>query len=79
MLEALRKEAIKRKRSKKDEICADLDDIIKNLREDLFIKAVSIFHSMASNPLEQTGSKGMLKQTFVAKIVEEHKSERVKI
>lgn len=69
MLEALRKEAANKKRTKKDEICADLDDIIKNLREDLFIKAVSIFHSMASNPLDQGGNKGLLKQAYVAKIV----------
>lgn len=34
---------------------------------------------MASNPLEQSTTKGIIKQSFVAKIVEEHKSERVKI
>ena len=69
MLRALKEEAIKRKKNKKDEMW-DLEEIIRNIREDSFIKAVSILSTLASTTVEQNASKGVLKQTFVSKVAE---------
>lgn len=76
MLECLKKESAKKNRGKKDEIVCDLEDIIRNIKENSFIKAVSVLNSFASNKFE---GKNVMKQTFATHLNDEHKSNRVKI